>query len=70
MHSRFQEISHEIMRKIRKDFIYHKIKDAPNIKDLATLYLQFYIVTDMKGKIEDLKKVYVDHKVRGVTNLQ
>ena len=40
---RFQEKSYEIMKKIKSDFVYEKYKKTGETKDIAKLYLNFFI---------------------------
>lgn len=62
---RFQEKSLETLKQLRKDFVYKKPRNTNDIKDIASLYLNYFFFTGMSHKVEDLKRTYVDNKLRG-----
>lgn len=62
---RFQEKSLETLKQLRKDFVYKKPRNTNDIKDIASLYLNYFFFTGMSNKVEDLKRTYVDNKLRG-----
>jgi len=57
------------MKQLRKDFSYKKPRNTNDIKDIASLYLNYFFFTGMSHKVEDLKRTYVDNKLRGVLAL-
>ena len=54
------------MKKIYPDFVYEKYKKTGETKDIAKLYLNFYINQKMQNKVDDLKRAYANNKYIGV----
>ncbi len=55
------------MRQVKNDFTYEKYKNSGETKDVAKLYLNFFIFLKMDGKVNDLKRAYANNKFMGVT---
>ncbi len=54
------------MQKLNKQFTFKKIKGNYDSKEVSALYLAFFFSVSMRNKVDDLKRVYVDNKIRGV----
>ncbi len=54
------------MKQIKQDFLYEKYKNSGETKDVAKLYLNFFIFLKMDGKVNDLKRAYANNKFMGV----
>ena len=55
------------MRQVKNDFTYEKYKNSGETKDVAKLYLNFFIFLKMEGKVNDLKRAYANNKFMGVS---
>lgn len=54
------------MKKIKQDFVYEKYKKTGETKDIAKLYLNFFLGLKMQTKVDDLKRAYANNKYIGV----
>jgi hypothetical protein len=63
---RFQEKSYESMKRIKVDFIYDKFKRTGETKDIAKLYLNFFLALKLQSRVDDLKRAYANNKYIGV----
>jgi len=54
------------MNYLTKEFVYKKPKGMSDSKEIASLYLNYFFFLGLKNKVEDLKRIYVDNKIRGV----
>jgi hypothetical protein len=54
------------MKKIKQDFNYDKYKRTGETKDIAKLYLNFFLSLKMQTKVDDLKRAYANNKYIGV----
>jgi hypothetical protein len=66
VYRKFQAKSYDIMKHLRQDFNYEKYKYTGETKDIAKLYLNFFITLRLEGKVNDLKKAYANNKFMGV----
>jgi hypothetical protein len=55
------------MKKIKQDFTYEKYRKTGETKDIAKLYLNFFLALKLQSRIEDLKRAYANNKFIGVT---
>lgn len=55
------------MKQIRQDFNYEKYKHTGETKDIAKLYLNYFIYLKMESKVNDLKRAYANNKFMGVS---
>lgn len=54
------------MKKIKQDFIYDKYRRTGETKDIAKLFLNFFLALKMQTKVDDLKRAYANNKYIGV----
>ena len=55
------------MKKLKKDFTYEKYKATGETKDVAKVYLNFFLVMKMQTRVDDLKRAYANNKFIGVS---
>lgn len=55
------------MKRLKKDFSYDKYKPTGDTKDVAKVYLNFFLVMKMQTRIDDLKRAYANNKFIGVS---
>eukprot|EP00330_Aristerostoma_sp_ATCC50986_P004632 CAMPEP_0114597492 /NCGR_PEP_ID=MMETSP0125-20121206/19775_1 /TAXON_ID=485358 ORGANISM="Aristerostoma sp., Strain ATCC 50986" /NCGR_SAMPLE_ID=MMETSP0125 /ASSEMBLY_ACC=CAM_ASM_000245 /LENGTH=75 /DNA_ID=CAMNT_0001802103 /DNA_START=1 /DNA_END=225 /DNA_ORIENTATION=- len=53
------------MKKLKKDFTYEKYKATGETKDVAKVYLNFFLVMKMQTRVDDLKRAYANNKFIG-----
>lgn len=63
---RFQEKSYEFMRTLQSDFLYEKYNKTGETKDIAKLFLNFFLFQKLQSKVDDLKRAYANNKFIGV----
>lgn len=56
------------MKKIKLDFVYEKYRKTGETKDIAKLYLNFFLALKLQSRIDDLKRAYANNKFIGVSN--
>jgi hypothetical protein len=63
---RFQEKSYDYMKVLIPEFSYEKYNKTGETKDIAKLYLNFFLAQHMQTKVDDLKRAYANNKFIGV----
>ena len=54
------------MKLMKSDFCYIKYKPSEENKDVAKLYLNYFLATNMQNRIEELRRAYASTKTVGV----
>ena len=54
------------MKVLQNDFNYEKYNKTGETKDIAKLYLNFFLSQKLQAKVDDLKRAYANNKFIGV----
>ena len=54
------------MKQVEQEFVYEKYRQTGVTKNIAKLYLNFFIFVKMDAKVNDLKRAYANNKFMGV----